>query len=147
MCNSHSKFKIITWLSIQHIQTYRENLSKKEARVLILLLLSVQNKTSCRLGKRQSVYEALWTLCAAPYTVCLLIWVAKLVTSHMCCRAIKNKLYRGRHTFISVHRGPRWQAEQRNIFKSRSINSLRKKFSLSCYHCRCSPIPFLTLVS
>ena len=22
---------------------------------------------------------------------------------HMCCRAIKNKWYRGRHTFISVH--------------------------------------------
>ena len=41
-------------------------------------------------------------MCAAPYTVCLLFWVAKLETSHV-LQSNKNKWYRGRHTFIIVH--------------------------------------------
>ena len=41
-------------------------------------------------------------MCAAPYTVCLLIWVAKPETSHV-LQGNKNKTYRGHCDRLSVH--------------------------------------------
>ena len=40
-------------------------------------------------------------MCGDPYNVCLLIWVAKLETSHV-LQSNKNKIYRGRSDRLSV---------------------------------------------
>ena len=40
-------------------------------------------------------------MCGAPYTICLLTWVAKLETSHV-LQSNKNKTYRGRGDRLSV---------------------------------------------
>ena len=42
-----------------------------------------------------------WKTCGDPYNVCLLIWVAKLETSHV-LQSNKNKSYRGRSDRLSV---------------------------------------------
>ena len=42
-------------------------------------------------------------MCAAPYTVCLLFWVAKLGNSHVFQSNEKTNDIGGCHTFISAH--------------------------------------------
>ena len=66
-------------------------------------------------------------MCGDPYNICLLIWVAKLETSHV-LQSNKNKSYRGHSDRLSVSIGgaTRFSIVQTNGFQyNNKISSLK----------------------
>ena len=76
-----------------------------------------------------------WQTCGDPYNVCLLIWVAKLETSHV-LQSNKNKSYRGRSDRLSVsivnkhsQFAPNWKIGQSDEFLPNLVTLLTHSLS------------------